>query len=198
MSKKSEVCWDRKHVQLGAELIHALSHPYRVRALHVMNQRIASAKDVAGEVGANVSVMSYHVKELEKIGFVERVKSEPRRGAMEHYFKGTGRMIFDADEWVQVPPPIRAGVVGQELRMTGDLLSRSLTTETFERRADRHHSLQEVMVDQQGWDDAMAALEACMCRIFEVGRESSERRLKTDERGIPLAASLIGFERAPE
>lgn len=196
MSKKSEICWDRKHVQLGAELIHALSHPYRVRALHVMNQRLASASDVAGEIGANVSVVSYHVKQLEKIGFVERVKSVPRRGAVEHYFKGTGRMIFKADEWVLIPEPIRAGVVGQELRITGDLLSESLVSETFERRADRHHSLQEPLVDEQGWTDAMKALETCMCRVAEVQAESAERRLQTEETGIPLAVSLIGFERA--
>jgi len=188
-------CWDRKHVEMGRDLIHALAHPYRVRLLHVMNQREASSKEVAREIGANESSMAYHVKELEKIGFVERVRTKQRRGAYEHFYRGTGRRIFSAEEWVLVPEPIRAAVVGQELRITGDLLSESLATETFERRADRHHSLQEALVDEQGWIDAMEALDACMCRIMEVRRESDERRLASDSGGaIRLAVSLLGFE----
>jgi hypothetical protein len=96
-----------------------------------------------------------------------------------------------------VPEPIRAAVVGLELTATGKLLSASLGTETFEKRADRHHSLQEYTVDEQGWTDAMKALEVCMCRIIEIKQESAERRLEANDPGIPLAVSLIGFERAP-
>jgi len=134
---------------------------------------------------------------LAKLGFVEVVREEPRRGATEHFYRGTGRTIFYADEWVLVPEPIRTAVVGLELAATGKLLSASLGTEVFEKRADRHHSLQEYTVDEQGWADAMKALEVCMCRIIEVKQESAERRLVASDSGIPLAVSLIGFERAP-
>ena len=112
-----------------------------------------------------------------------------------HLYRGTGRMIFYADEWVLVPEPIRAAVVGLELAATGKLLSASLITEVFEKRADRHHSLQEYMVDEQGWTDAMKALEICMCRMIEIREESAERRLSVGDPGVPLAVSLIGFER---
>lgn len=194
---KQELCWNRKHVELGKQLVQALSHPIRVHALHVLNKQTASPKEIAQEIREEISLVSYHVKELAKLGFVEVVREEPRRGATEHFYRGTGRTIFYADEWVLVPEPIRAAVVGLELAATGKLLSASLSTEVFEKRADRHHSLQEYMVDEQGWADAMKALEVCMCRIIEVKRESAERRLATDDPGIPLAISLIGFERAP-
>lgn len=195
MSKR-ELCWERKHVELGEQLVQALSHPYRVHALHVLNKRTASPKEIAHEIEADISLVAYHVKELAKLNFVEIVREEARRGATEHFYRGTGRTIFHADEWVLVPEPIRAAVVGIELAATGRLLSASLGDETFERRADRHHSLQEYMVDEQGWADAMKALEVCMCRIIEVKQESAERRLATGSAGVPLAVSLIGFERS--
>lgn len=194
---KRELCWDRKHVELGRQLVQALSHPIRVHALHVLNKQAASPKEIAREIDEDVSLVSYHVKELAKLGFVEVIREARRRGATEHFYRGTGRTIFYADEWVLVPEPIRAAVVGLELAATGKLLSASLSTEVFEKRADRHHSLQEYTVDEQGWAEAMKALETCMCRMIEIRQESAERRLATDAPGIPLAVSLIGFERAP-
>ena len=194
---KQELCWDRKHVELGKRLVQALSHPIRVHALHVLNKQTASPKEIAHEIDEDISLVSYHVKELAKLGFVEIVREEPRRGATEHFYRGTGGTIFYADEWVLVPEPIRAAVVGLELAETGKLLSGSLGSEVFEKRADRHHSLQEYMVDEQGWADAMKALEVCMRRIIEIRQESAERRLAAGDPGIPLAVSLIGFERAP-
>ncbi len=185
-------------MELGKDLVHALGHPYRVQALHVMNQRMASPKEVAYEVGCSISTMAYHVRQLEETGFVELVREEPRRGATEHYYRGTGRAIFAAEEWVLIPEPIRAAVVGVELRLTGGLLSRSLGSETFEKRADRHHSLHESLVDEEGWCEAMEALRDCMERIIEIERKSAERRLESGAAGIPLAVSLLGFERAAE
>lgn len=194
---KRELCWERKHVELGRQLVQALNHPIRVHALHVLNKQMASPKEIAQEIDEEISLVSYHCKELAKLDFVEIVREVKRRGATEHFYRGTGRTIFYADEWVLVPEPIRAAVVGLELAATGRLLSASLSTEVFEKRADRHHSLQEYMVDEQGWADAMKALEVCMCRIIEIRQESAERRLTTDDPGIPLGVSLIGFERAP-
>lgn len=189
------VLWTKEQLELGKILVKALSHPYRVRALHVMNQREASPKEVAYEVGCTVSTMAYHVRQLESVGFVECVREVKRRGAVEHFYRGTGRAIFDADEWVLVPEPIRAAVVGVELRLTGELLSESLGTETFEKRADRHHSLHELVVDEEGWAEAMDVLRAAMEGISEVKVRSAERRLRSAEPGIPLAVSLLGFER---
>jgi DNA-binding transcriptional ArsR family regulator len=80
-----------------------------------LNKQAASPKEIANEIDEEISLVSYHVKELAKLGFVEVVREEPRRGATEHFYRGTGRTIFYADESVLVPEPIRAAVVGLEL-----------------------------------------------------------------------------------
>lgn len=187
-------------VEKGEALIEALRHPFRVETLHVANQRMVSPKEMTLRVGGDctVSTMAYHFRVLEELGFIELVRTEPRRGATEHFYRGTGQAIFSEDEWVQVPEPIRAAAVGLELKVTGKALSRSLGTGTFEKRASRHHSFHQALVDEEGWGEAMAVLEEAMLKVIEVERASAERRLESSERGIPLAVSLLGFERAPE
>jgi len=117
---------------------------------------LAGPKEIAQEIDEDVSLVSYHVKALAKLDFVEVVREVKRRGATEHFYRGK-------------------------------LLSASLSSEVFERRADRHHSLQEYMVDEQGWADAMKALEVCMCRIIEIRQESAERRHISNDPGISVS-----------
>jgi hypothetical protein len=37
-------------------------------------------------VGASLSNVSYHVRQLAKAGLIELVATRPRRGALEHYY----------------------------------------------------------------------------------------------------------------
>jgi DNA-binding transcriptional ArsR family regulator len=198
LTKKRRL-WAEEYCAKGQDLIQALAHPFRVHALHILNQRVASPKELSYECECSVSTMSYHVRMLAEAGFVELVREEARRGATEHFYKGTHRAIFWDDEWVLVPEPIRAAIVGMELKVTGEILGRSLGSGTFEKRSDRHHSLHEAMVDEQGWQDGMSALKDCMNRIIEIEGEVAERQLTGESAArIPLAVSLLGFERAPE
>ena len=184
---------------LGERLISALAHPYRVHALHILNQRVASPKEMANEVGCEVSTMAYHVKILVEGGFVELVREEPRRGAREHFYRGTRRAIFVDEDWVLVPEPIRAAIVGMELKVTGKLIGESLATGVFERRSNRHHSLHEAVVDEKGWEEAMDLLEETMRAIAAIEQRSAERRYSAGGSGgaeVPLVISMIGFEKA--
>jgi DNA-binding transcriptional ArsR family regulator len=183
---------------LKQDIIKALAHPSRVHALHILNQRVASPKELANEVGTSVGKMAYHVRELDKAGYIELVSTEPRRGATEHFYRAIKRAVFSDEEWAQVPEPVRNSIVGMELGATGKLISESIRSGSFERRDNRHHSLHEGMVDEQGWDEAMALLEETMEKLSEIQAVSAERRIESEEAGIPIAVSLIGFERANE
>lgn len=180
---------------LDRNLVMVLAHPARVQALHILGRRgIATPKQMADEIGIPTGRMAYHVRELEKVGWVELVRTEPRRGATAHFYRATKKAIFKDEEWAAVPPQLRTSIVAMELRATGKLLSESLADGTFEERDNRHHSMYETAVDQEGWDESMAILEETMARLLEAAAKSAERG--ADER-IPMAVSIIGFERAP-
>jgi DNA-binding transcriptional ArsR family regulator len=182
---------------IDIDIVKALAHPARFHALDILNKRVASPKELAAEVGIAVGLMSYHVKELRKKGFVELVDTAQRRGAVEHYYKASKRAMFSDAEWPKVPANMRGSIVGEQIERTGTLLGAALDCGSFEERPNRHHSLCESLVDQQGWDDSMGVLEDALKRLIEIETESNERRLVSDEEGIPLAVSMVGFEKAP-
>ncbi len=178
------------------DLIRALSHPHRVHALHVLNLRTASPSELAKELGEDSSLVAYHVRELAKAGFIELVDKRQVRGATEHFYRATERAFFSEEEWLQVPPAMQRAIVAMQLRETGKLLSESVNDGTFERRGDRHHSLHEGAVDEQGWQETMAILEDAMHRIMEAQAQARERLAATDAPRVPLVVSLIGFEKS--
>jgi DNA-binding transcriptional ArsR family regulator len=184
----------KTHNVINQDALKALAHPARAHALHVLNQRTASPKELAAEVGTSVGKMAYHVRELHKAGYIELVKTVPRRGATEHFYRAIKRAAFSNEEWAQIPEPVKQGIVGQQLRVTGDLLTQALESGSFERRGNRHHSLSEGLVDEQGWEETMTLLKETMEQLDEIRATSAERRLESDEPAIPMAVSLIGFE----
>jgi predicted ArsR family transcriptional regulator len=184
----------KTHNVINQDALKALAHPSRAHALHILNQRTASPKELAQEVGTSVGKMAYHVRELNKSGYIELVSTAPRRGATEHFYRAIKRAVFSDAEWAQVPEQVRAGIVGKQMEATGALLSNALESGSFERRDNRHHSLYEGLVDEQGWDEAMGLLEETMERLNEIQATSAERRMGGEEPGIPMAVSLIGFE----
>src|SRR3954466_7830113 len=62
-------------------LIKALGHPVREHILAVLNERIASAREIGEEIGGDVSSFYHHIEELEKLECIERVATKRRRGA---------------------------------------------------------------------------------------------------------------------
>lgn len=74
-----------------AQWAKALSHPLRAAILQRLGQRVESPGALAEELGAPLGVVSYHVRMLRDYGMVELVRTEPRRGALQHYYRATVR-----------------------------------------------------------------------------------------------------------
>ena len=181
---------------LNMNLIKALAHPFRVHALHILNQRAASPAQLAVEIGTTTGKMAYHVRELEKFGCVELVGTAPSRGATEHFYRALEQAAFSDAEWAQIPLSIRRDIAAMELRATGKLLSDSLASGAFEGRVNRHQSLFEEQVDEQAWDESMRLLSETTEGLVEIFSASRERRAGGEEPGISMAVSLIGFQAA--
>src|SRR5438105_12207772 len=69
-------------------LMRGLSHPLRTRILATLNERVSSPNQLSKELHEGLSQVSYHVERLKKLGLIEMVKTEPRRGAVEHFYRG--------------------------------------------------------------------------------------------------------------
>jgi DNA-binding transcriptional ArsR family regulator len=76
-----------------------VSHPVRVRALAVLNQRVASPSELAAEQEAPVGDVAYHVRVLRELGMIQLVSTRQVRGATQHFYRSVDQPHLDDELW---------------------------------------------------------------------------------------------------
>jgi DNA-binding transcriptional ArsR family regulator len=175
----------------------ALSHPMRVQILTILHKRTASPNMVAQEIGEGLSQVSYHFKVLKEFECIELVKTEPRRGAVEHFYRAIARPFLTDGDWKQLPDTVREGISAVGMQMIVHDAMDALDADTFDSREDRHLSRTPVILDERGWKDIASLLRDTVSRVLEIQGESSSRLAEGDEQGIPAKVEILHFE-SPE
>jgi DNA-binding transcriptional ArsR family regulator len=172
-------------------LIKALSHPVRAKALTILNQRVASPKEIAGELSEEVGKVSYHVKELRNLGCVELVDTAQRRGATEHYYRGVAQAYMGDAFWATLSTAVRNGISVTGLKVLIEAAREAVEAGTFDARVDRHLSCLSLDLDAKGWKEANGLLNETLERLTEIGAESEAR---TTGQRVRATFGLLGFE----
>src|ERR1700741_3104125 len=102
---------------LAPRLVKTISHPLRQRIMVRLNDREASPNELATEFQEPLGRLSYHVSALVKAGAIELVRTEPRRGAVEHFYRALVRPWFSDDDWTRLAPSLRGTIHDQNLRV---------------------------------------------------------------------------------
>src|SRR3954451_8887531 len=98
-----------------ARIAKALAHPLRARILQRLGERVASPGDLAVELNAPLGVVSYHVRMLRDYECVELVRTEPVRGALQHFYRATARPTLDHAQWRKLPARLRKQLSGSTI-----------------------------------------------------------------------------------
>jgi DNA-binding transcriptional ArsR family regulator len=187
MTKQSAGVVDRR-------LAKALSHPLRAHVLTILNERVASPNQIANELEEPLGNVSYHVKTLAEMGCIELVNTEPRRGAIEHFYRAVVRPFFSDKDWKRLPPSARQGISDATLQLIWEDTSEALTAGTFDRRTDRHLSRSRLVLDEQGWKEVNKLLLDTMNRVGEIETASAKRNSKDGDGGFGTEVVLMHFE----
>jgi DNA-binding transcriptional ArsR family regulator len=100
-----------------AALHKALGHPLRLRILEsVIEDREASPLTISRRLGQPLATVSRHMRVLRDLGFVELTRTEPRRGAVEHFYRAVQAAYIDDHTWERLSVPLRRGLVRQTFR----------------------------------------------------------------------------------
>ena len=100
------------------DLLKALGHPLRLRILEsISDVGEASPVELAGRFGRPLATVSHHVRLLRDLGFLELARTEPRRGAVEHFYRVVNRPFIDDAQWEQLSVVLRRGLATQTFRM---------------------------------------------------------------------------------
>jgi DNA-binding transcriptional ArsR family regulator len=175
-------------------LAKALSHPLRAHVLAILNERVASPNQIANELEQPLGNVSYHVKTLAEMGCIELVRTEPRRGAIEHFYRAVVRPFFSDKDWRRLPSSARQGISDATLQLIWEDTSDALDAGTFDGRTDRHLSRSRLVLDQTGWKQVNHLLVETMKRVGEIEAECAQRRSSNGEAGISTKMVLMHFE----
>jgi DNA-binding transcriptional ArsR family regulator len=186
-----------------------LVDPRLVKALdHVLRQHILLAT-VAGEVSPNelskaldqgLSQVSYHVKVLRDDcdGIIEEIRTEPRRGAVEHYYRATEKSLFPAKTWRRLKKGLRTVVgAGQASDLFNDLAD---AVKAGKLQGAQDHLIRTPLVlDAKGRQNVKAIAERATREVEDEQRATAKRLKKASGDGVTgYTFALLAFEAAWE
>ena len=180
------------------QLAKALAHPLRVRILTSLHKGISSPNQLAQELGEPLGNVSYHVKTLLEFDCVELVKTEPRRGAVEHFYRATERAFFSDSDWEKIPASARKGISGAVLEMIGQDSTKALVAGTIDARSDSHISRTPLVLDEKGWSELNTMLGEIVERAVQIQEESASRLTDSKADGIETKLAILHFESPAE
>ncbi len=176
------------------QLAKALAHPLRVRILTSLHKGISSPNQLSQELGEPLGNVSYHVKTLLEYDCVELVKTEPRRGAVEHFYRATERAFFSDSDWAKMPASARKGISGVILEAIGGDSTKALVAGSIDARTDSHLSRTPLIVDKQGWDELTTMLTETLNRAIGIQEQAAGRLAEDGAEPISTMLGILHFE----
>jgi DNA-binding transcriptional ArsR family regulator len=180
--------------QLDERLAKALSHPLRQRILQRLNEGgVRSPNDLSQELGDPLGNVAYHVRILRELDCVELVRTEQRRGALEHYYRATAEPWLDDEQWARLPAAFRRKTLGRTLSEIFAGASEASREAGFD-DPEVTVSRLELELDEQGWADMVELLDETLASAQRIQSESRERG--TDgEAPVRTELSVLHFRR---
>ena len=174
---------------VDSRLAKALAHPLRVQLLAALNEGVASPNELAKKLDEPLTNVSYHVRMLHDLGCIELVETEPRRGALEHYYRAIVRPFFGDRDWKRLPRNARGSISDAVLQLVWEDTATALKEGLFDARTDRHLSRSVLAIDEQGWEDLQDLLAETLESAMGIQAESASRASKGD--GETFAVNLV-------
>jgi DNA-binding transcriptional ArsR family regulator len=163
---------------LDEGLIKALAHPLRWRILEILSERgEASPVELARRLDQPLATVSHHMRVLRDLGSIELTRTEPRRGALEHFYRAVMPAFFDDEQWQRVPVVLRRGLAGQVFRRIVEEAAAAGASGAFD-AAGAHLDRMVVELDDRGWRELSDLLTGVLKRAQAIQERSDSRRVK--------------------
>lgn len=182
----------------GWRIAKVFSDPLCLKIMTELSLRKMSATGFHREFGgASRSGIHRRFKMLVDLGWLRKVGEKSggkRRGGVEQYFRATGPVIFDQDDWSDVSQSIRSTYSWTIFEQLYEQVEGALKAGTVDARSDRHLSWTPLLLDEMGWENAIEALDAFFAFIFEEQAAAEVRVVESGEERMRVTVALAGFE----
>jgi DNA-binding transcriptional ArsR family regulator len=180
-----------KHRGVDQDFMKSLAHPLRVEILNILTERMASPNELSKMLGEGLSHVSYHVKVLRGFKRIELVKTVPRRGAFEHFYRATSKTLLPAKTWRRVKRNLRAviggGLASDLFNDLADALKAKKLTE-----GDSHICRVPLVLDAEGRSKVKASAERFTEEAEDEQRASAARMAKANGSATEVRGYVVG------
>jgi DNA-binding transcriptional ArsR family regulator len=178
-------------------LAKALAHPLRLEILRHLGDRTASPSEIAEEIGAPLTNVSYHVRKLRALGLIKLVRKTPKRGVVEHYYSAKRRREVSDGAWAQTPKVVKDALIGPQVESAAEMLVAAAQGGGFD-RADMHFTRNHMDVDEQGWKETAKVLDGALRDLKRIEKESLERLSEQPPEKQIRSAAVIALLEVPD
>jgi hypothetical protein len=188
---------DDESVPLHARLARVFSNALNLKIVAELNLRAMSPSEFGIEFDLPLGQVDRQFKMLAVNDWLEKVDEKTggtRRGATENFYRATGPAIFDTRSWSRVSEKFREGGSWRIFEQLAEQVREALNAKTFDLRTDRHHTWTPLLLDQQGWDQLIAEIDALL--YYLLAEQTAAKRRLSISREEPLIATvyLAAFE----
>jgi DNA-binding transcriptional ArsR family regulator len=155
-------------------LARACAHPLRIHILGLLDDRVASPRQIADELGTPLSNTSYHVRQLVALGLVELVGRTARRGAIEHHYTAKVRPTITDEGWARLPAIVKRALLAGSVQQAVMLMAAAAEEGGFDRK-DMHFSRTAGKLDSAAWADVSRVLQGALAQIEQIVDDSNAR-----------------------
>lgn len=178
-------------------LAKALAHPLRLEILRHLGDRTASPSEIAAEIGAPLTNVSYHVRKLRALGLIKLVRKTPKRGVVEHYYSAKPRRTVTDEAWAGTPSIVKEALVGPLVRKALENMVAASQTQGFD-RSNAHCTDNFMRLDERGWDEVAKVLGHAHLELQRIEAEAKQRLSADTDAKVVWAGSLISLFETPE
>ena len=177
---------------LSNRLAAAMSHPTRLYALTVLNERTATAREIADGLGLEINRVMHHINRLRDLELIELVAVKPAAGGRvsEHHYRATDIAYVDDEAWAELTPKEKADVSFSILRMMSEDLNVSVGSGTFFDPDDNHLSRNPMRLDSQGWREVIEYLDGVVSGLKKI-QDRVDDRLSADEEPMLVKVEIL-------
>lgn len=180
------------------KIAKAYAHPLRIEIMGLLDNRVASPRELATELGASLATTSYHVRQLAALELITLVRRRQTRGAIEHFYTASIRPRLQDQIWGQLPTVVKRAIIGGRLAQLGKELFVAAEAGGFDQE-DIHLTRIRMTLSHEGWREAGRVLAAALAELDELkAREARRISSDPDLEAIEATAALMLFETAAQ
>jgi hypothetical protein len=129
---------------------------------------------------------------LRDLGCIELTRTEPRRGAVEHYYRTVVRPFLDDEQWRQLSVVKRRGLAAALLQRIFAEASAAGAHGGFD-EPGAHVARVPLALDRRGWDELSAVVADALNAAEEIQERSDARRAERSDGVRASALAILHF-----